>query len=190
MPNPLRAALAAIRGHAGHSDPRAALANTVALVVASNQPFYPLYLYWAVSPTIWPALVSFLSTPLFVSVPALARRSTLAARSVLMLAGLANTLLCRVVLGSRSGVEAFLFPCLILAFVLFRKSERGVALAFAAAAFLIYLMPDTCLPSPAHLYTDREYFAFQRLNFISAASLTALIALLCAGQMEQEPRMR
>lgn len=37
----LSSAVTAIAGYPAHPDPRAALANTVALVIVSNQPFYP-----------------------------------------------------------------------------------------------------------------------------------------------------
>ena len=66
---------AAVGVYAAHPGPREAVANTVALVIVSNQPFYPLYLHWAVSPVIGPSLLTFLSTPLFAMVPAVMRRS-------------------------------------------------------------------------------------------------------------------
>jgi len=58
--------------YAAHDDPRAALGNLVALLIVSNQPFYPLYVYWLVGSAAWVALVSFFSTPFFFAVPALA----------------------------------------------------------------------------------------------------------------------
>lgn len=51
-----------------------AACNLIALVVASNQPFYPLYVYWAVSGDVWPTFFTFLSTPLFLAVPVVAKR--------------------------------------------------------------------------------------------------------------------
>ena len=65
----LKRLFAALGAHVAHPRPREAIANTVALVIVSNQPFYPLYLYWAVSPVISPAFLTFLSTPLFALVP-------------------------------------------------------------------------------------------------------------------------
>lgn len=180
----LSGAIAAIRFYAAHRDRRAALANTVALVVASNQPFYPLYLYWGASQTIWPASVSFLSTPFFLAVPALMRRSPLLGKTTLVLAGIGNTLLCQVVFGTASGVDIFLLPCIALAALLFRRAERGVALALVAAAFAVHLAPGGFLGGPAHVYGVDEYAAFRRLNFISAATLTALIALLFANAFD------
>ncbi len=182
--NGLKRAIRAIGAYAAHPDPRAAIANTVALVIVSNQPFYPLYLYWAVSPVISPSCVTFLSTPFFAAVPAAMRRSPVLGRSLLLVAGIGNTLLCRVAFGPASGVEVFLFPCLMLALLLFRPSERGLAFGFAALSFIAYLVPAASLAAPLHLYEPGEYVALQRLNFLSAASLTALIGWLFVSRFE------
>lgn len=175
---------AMLSAYAAHPDPRSAVANMVALVIVSNQPFYPLYIDWAVAPVIAPSYLTFLSTPFFAAVPAVMRRSTLLGRSLLLVAGIGNTVLCRAAFGAGSGVEVFLLPCLMLALLLFRRSERAFALGFTAIAFAGYLLPATCLGAPIHLYEIDEYAALQRLNFLSAASLTALIAWLFAGRLD------
>jgi hypothetical protein len=188
MPNPTRQdAIGWLRRYAGHGDPRTAVANTVALMVASNQPFYPLYLFWAVSPTVWPAFATFLSTPFFLAVPALARRHALLGRAVLLASGLGNTLVCRVMFGASSGVDAFLMPCIVLSILLFGRSERVVAFAFAAACYAIYLLPDAWMGAPVHRYAADEIIALQRLNFLSAAGLTAVVALMFANAFEDVP---
>lgn len=184
----MKRAVAAIRAYVAHSDPQAAIANTVALVIVSNQPFYPLYLYWAVSPVVTPSYVTFLSTPLFAAVPAVMRRSVVLGRSLLLIAGIGNTLLCRAAFGAGSGVEVFLFPCLMLAVILFRHAERRFALGFAALAFAAYLLPAAILGAPIWLYGPEEYAALQRLNFLSAASLTALIGWLFVGRLDTNSR--
>jgi hypothetical protein len=184
----LKRMIAAIGAYAAHTDPRAAIANTVALVIVSNQPFYPLYLDWAVSPVIAPSYVTFLSTPFFAAVPAAIRRSTLLGRALLLVAGIGNTLLCRIAFGQGSGVEVFLFPCLMLSLMLFRRSERAFALGFAALAFIAYLLPAALLGTPLHLYEPSEYAALQHLNFLSAASLTVLIGWLFAGRLDTNSR--
>lgn len=165
----------------GDRDPRAALAAKVALLVALNQPFYPLYFYWSVSHVVLPACLTFLSTPFFAAVPFVTKRSRLAGSILLLLAGLGNTLLCRIVFGPASGVDVFLLPCLVLATLLFRHPERRYALAFVAAAFAIYLLPDAMLPAPMHIYGAEEHAALRRLNFLSAAGLTAMIPVLFSG---------
>lgn len=167
--------------------PRAGLAARVALVVALNQPFYPLYFYWAVSPVFLPSCATFLSTPFFAAVPATLRRSTLLGRALLLGAGLGNVLICRVVFGSASGVDVFLLPCLVLAALLFWPTERVVAVAFSAAAFAVYLSPDAALRAPLHPYDEDAYAAMRRLNFLSAAGLTALIGFMAARIADAEP---
>lgn len=184
----MKRVMAAISAYAAYPDPRVAIANTIALVIVSNQPFYPLYLYWAVSPVVTPSYVTFLSTPFFVAVPALMRRSAVLGRSLLLVAGIGNTLLCRAAFGSGSGVEVFLFPCLMLALMLFRRTERRFALGFAALAFAAYLLPAAILGAPIRLYGPEEYAALQRLNFLSAASLTALIGWLFVGRLDTNSR--
>ena len=180
----LKRVIAAIRAYGAHPDPRAAIANTVALVIVSNQPFYSLYLHWAVAPVATPSYVTFLSTPLFAAVPAFVRRNSRLGRALLLVAGIGNTLLCRVAFGAGSGVEVFLIPCLMLALMLFRRSERAFAFGFTALAFAAYLLPAAWLGAPIHRYAIDEYAALQRLNFLSTASLTALIAWLFAGRLD------
>jgi hypothetical protein len=180
----LKRAIAAIRAYGAHPDPRAAIANTVALVIVSNQPFYPLYLHWAVAPVVTPSYVTFLSTPLFAAVPAVMRRNSRLGRALLLVAGIGNTLLCRAAFGAGSGVEVFLFPCLMLALMLFRRSERTFAFGFTALAFAVYLLPAVWLGAPIHHYAIDEYAGLQRLNFLSAASLTVLIAWLFAARLD------
>jgi hypothetical protein len=180
----LKRVIAAIRAYGAHPDPRAAIANTVALVIVSNQPFYPLYLHWTVAPVVTPSYVTFLSTPLFAAVPAVMRRSSRLGRALLLVAGIGNTLLCRVAFGAGSGVEVFLFPCLMLALMLFPRSERAFAFGFTALAFAAYLLPAAWLGAPIHRYAIDEYAALQRLNFLSAASLTVLIAWLFAARLD------
>ena len=62
-----------VRSYAAHPDPLVASANFIALLVASNQPFYPLYVYWLATTNIEPVWYTFLSTPFFLAVPALSR---------------------------------------------------------------------------------------------------------------------
>lgn len=179
----LKRVITAIRAYGAHPDPRAAIANAFALVIVSNQPFYPLYLHWAVAPVVTPSYVTFLSTPLFAAVPAVMRRNSRLGRALLLVAGIGNTLLCRAAFGAGSGVEVFLFPCLMLALMLFRRSERAFAFGFTALAFAAYLLPAAWLGAPIHRYAIDEYAALRRLNFLSAASLTVLIAWLFAARL-------
>lgn len=69
----MREALARLRAYATVDDPLAGAAATVALVVAGNQPFYPLYLHAIAGWAAWPVWLTLLSTPFFLLVPAAAR---------------------------------------------------------------------------------------------------------------------
>jgi len=171
-------AMAALKAYAHHPDPRVATANFFALLVASNQPFYPLYVYWTVGPEIGPTAWTFLSTPFFLAVPALSRWNTLVGRAMLPVAGIANTLLSAKVFGVASGVEIFLVPCAVLALLIFRPHERWIAaFPLAGVCFLAYFVLHGAYGAPFHLYSEAQYAALLRLNMMSAGGLTAFTAL-------------
>lgn len=167
--------------YAAHDDPMVAACNLIALVVASNQPFYPLYVYWAVSDHISPTFFTFLSTPFFLAVPAVARRYPKSGRALLPLAGMANTVLSTKVFGQASGVEIFLVPCALIAATFFRASERFLAFILIGVALLIYLGLGGAYGAPAHVYAPSEYTAFFRLNATSAGTLTVFVGLIASG---------
>lgn len=170
------ALLGAIRHYAQSPDPRVAAGNAVALLVAANQPFYPLYVGWLAGNG-WPAAWTLLSTPFFLAVPAVSRRSPRAGRALLPLAGIANTVLAAWALGVASGVEAFLAPCVVLAGLLFRPAERIVSFALIAVALAAYVLLHDRYGAPLHAYSAAEYAALVRLNAISAGGLLAFIGL-------------
>jgi hypothetical protein len=114
-----------VRRYAASDDPRVARANFIALLLASNTPFYPLYVFAAGGAGMWPgAWLTLCSFPFFLAVPAITRRNRWVGRIFLAFAGLLNTLFCTWVLGEASGTELFLLPCIILAALLFRRAER------------------------------------------------------------------
>jgi len=170
--------VARIRSYTRHPDPRIAAANAVSLLVASNQPFYPLYLFWLVSRDITPAWFTFLSTPFFLAVPAVARWNGIAGRALLPLAGIGNTMLSAWLFGTASAVEIFLVPCGVLALLLFRPKERLARLLLTALAFGAFLLLHDAYGPPMTMYDAAEYAALARLNIISASALTAFVVLL------------
>ncbi len=176
-----------VRAYTYHPDPRVAAANMISLLVASNQPFYPLYLYWLVSTDVTAALFTFLSTPLFLAVPAVARWNSVAGRALLPLAGIANTVLSSWLLGTASAVEIFLIPCGTIALLLFRPQERVVALALTALAFGVFLLHDV-YALPIAQYNAAQYTALARLNVMSAGMLTAFVAILFSGILAETER--
>ena len=168
----------AAKAYFAHDDPLVATANLVALVVLWNQPFYPLYVYWSVGPEIAPTFYTLLSTPFFLAVPAVGRANGRAGRALLPLAGIGNTVLSARVFGVDSGVEIFLLPCMLLGFVLFRPSERTIAIAIAAVGLLAFTVLHGRYGAPVHLYSAEEYVGFLKMNALSAGTLTAFIGLL------------
>lgn len=177
-----------IKDYAAHDDPLVATANLIALVVVSNQPFYPLYLYWIVGPDVAPSYWLFLSTPFFAAVPAVARLNPIAGRALLPLAGIANTALSAKVFGVASGVEMFLIPCVLIGFVVFRPSERVIGLFIAGLAFLMFTLLHGSYGVPLHVYTPLEYASFVKLNATSVGTLTAFVGLLVVGLIHERER--
>lgn len=171
-----------IVAYASHDDPLAEAANWIALVVAWNQPFYPLYLCAVVdSDKLWPSLLTFLSTPFFLAVPALSRRNPVLSRAMLVAVGSANTVLSARVLGVASGVEMFFIPCALIAAALFRPQERKVGLGLVGLDLALYLGLHGRYGAPLAAYTPGESAGMLGLNALSVATLTVFIGLLVAG---------
>ncbi|WP_245339576.1 hypothetical protein [Rhizobium sp. CIAT894] len=180
--------VAGVRAYARNDDSRVGAANVIALLVASNQPFYPLYLFSLVSADIKPALFTFLSTPLFLAVPAVARWNGLAGRALLPMAGIGNTVLSAWLFGTASAVEIFLIPCGVIALLLFRPGERVVGLALTALAVAAFLVLHDAYSLPLARYSATEYAALARLNLISASTLTAFVAILFSNILAEAER--
>jgi hypothetical protein len=164
-------------------DPRAAAANRVAVLVALNQPFYPLYIRAFVGDDGWVSAVTFLSTPFFAVIPAVTKRSPLIGRAMLPLVGAANTMLTAKAFGAASGVELFLFPCAMAAAMAFRATERSAMLAVLAALAAAYFgLHDRW--APWHTFSSDAYAHFLTMNIVSVAGLVLLIALQFSGADE------
>lgn len=160
-------------------------ANWIAIVVAWNQPFYPLYLYGIVGDRLAPAFLTFLSTPVFIAIPFLSRGAPTLARALLPVTGMANTVLSAKALGTASGVEIFLIPCALIAAALFRPSERKVGLPLVAAALLVHILLRDRYGVPLGSYTSDELAAITTLNVLSAATLCVFVGLLVSGLIGQ-----
>jgi len=171
--------------YATNGDPLVTASNWIALVVVSNQPFYPLYLYAVVGDRFWPALLTFLSTPFFAAVPAVSRRHPVAGRAMLPLVGICNGTVAAKALGTASGVELFLIPCALIAAALFRPSERITAFALIGAVFLAYYALHDRYGAPLANFTQAEYATLLSINALSAAGLTVFIGLLLSGIVDR-----
>jgi hypothetical protein len=173
-----------LRRYIGHPDPATAASNLVALVVASNGPFYPLYVQALIGWDRTGAWWTMLASPLFALVPVVARRSPRAGRAALPLVGIANTVWCSTLLGSASVVGLFLLPCIALAALLFRREERRLALLLMGLAIgaEIWLV-ESPMTGLMALNTGQAA-ALARLNTVSVATLTGFIALTLANLLQ------
>jgi hypothetical protein len=167
--------LNALQAYKASPDPRVALANTVALVIAGNQPFYPLYLHAIVGQSAWPAWITLITMPIFAVVPALSRRNSLMGRALLPTIGTLNGILAVKLIGTETGVELFLLPCILLAAPLFRPGERHVMLGVLALPFAAYFLLDPAVGSPFATYSAAEYRSIISMHGFSVACLFALI---------------
>lgn len=153
------------------------------MVVAVNQPFYPLYLHAIAGASAWPAWLTLISTPFFVGIPALARRHSLAGRAMLPVVGVVNTMLGVKLFGLASAVELFLLPCILLAAILFRPSERLIMVPILLTPVLAYMALDSNLGPPLQVFSAEEYRSIVAVHAASVAGLTAFIGLLFATNM-------
>jgi hypothetical protein len=160
--------------YAAHPDPLAAACNRIALLVASNQPVYPLYLWWIVGGDWWVGCWTFLSTPVFASVPRVARRNALAGRALLPLAGIANGMLSARAFGEASDVKLFLIPCALIALLAFRRDERWVGAGLLALTAIAAWLHGR-YGAPLGRFDPLQYAHFARLNAMSVAALSAMI---------------
>ena len=175
----------AVRAYIAHPDPRVAAGNLIAVMVAWNQPFYPLYLYFVVGPDIGVSFLTFLSTPFFAAVPWVARRRSRLGRALLPIAGIANAVLSAKAFGEASGVEMFFAPCITIAALLFRGSERLVMLAVVSFGFAAYLGFHGRYGTPLHTYSPEEYARFFNLNALSVLTLSAFVGITFASTLAE-----
>ena len=73
-----------LRAYMASNDPHVSATNTIAMVLAWNQPYYPIYLWWIVGRDAWVGIPDAFSCILFFAVPAIARRSGMMGRIALI----------------------------------------------------------------------------------------------------------
>lgn len=174
-------AIDALRAYGAHADPATRIANTIALLVGFNGPFYPLYV-WFLVPEAGPvALATMVMSPVFLAIPWLSRRSAAAARAALPVAGLLNTVWTAALLGPATGVGAFAFPCIALAVLCWREPQLMLALlGFGLMAQQAVLrMPIDPLAGLA----AASQALLESLNVISVGALMAFVVITVAREM-------
>jgi hypothetical protein len=173
--------LAKIRAYAASDDPHASASNTIALVLAGNQPYFPLYLLWIVGADAWVGIPGAFSAVLFAAVPWLTRRSPLTGRAALVVLAVANVAFCSMMLGEAAGVQLLYLPCGMLAAILFGWRERWVMAPLAALPLAAWLATRTRLDIPPVRFTEDQYARLFTLNAVSAGMLMVFFGWLLAG---------
>ncbi len=183
----MKAALSLVRRYAAADDPRVAAANLVALVLAWNTPFYPLYLLGAAGATMrdgaWLTLCSF---PVFLAVPAITRWSAMWGRVILVAGGTANTLFCTWLLSEASGTALFLLPCITLVALLFRRAEIKALLPLMILPIAAGIVMNGRYPFSPFACRGAACAAIVWLNAVSVGVLLAFLGLLATGMADGE----
>jgi predicted MPP superfamily phosphohydrolase len=168
-----------VAAYAAHPDPMAAACNRIALLVASSQPTYPLYLWWLVGGPWWLACWTFMSTPVFCLVPWAARRNPILGPALLVLAGFGNGLVAAKALGAGSGVELFLVPEALIALLTLRGSPWLKRALLAGAVLTFWL--GRHLGSPLGQFAPGQTAQMARINAGSALVLTLVVLWSLGG---------
>ena len=163
--------------YVAHPDPLAATGNLVALLVGSNQPLYPLTLYWVTGADVTGLFLVFLSAPCFLAVPIVMRHSALAGRVMLVVVGSVDTFISAKVYGQASGAELYLGPCILLAAMLFRKREQWLSFGLIALIIVGILVAHDRYGASFLAWSDKDYATLLYLNIVYVAILTAFIGL-------------
>jgi hypothetical protein len=184
---------ASVVAYAHSPDPLQRSCNTIALLVASNQPFYPFYIRYLVGNDGGVSFLNLLSTPLFIAIPAIARRSPGMGLAALPVIGLANAMVATVAFGREAGIELFAIPCILIAAATTLREPRLVPV-LSTMALVIYLAVFAAIQNPLHGFSPSEIARFYRLNMFSVAGLTAYIAYSIGSALraapDSEPKQR
>ena len=172
-----------VERYADHPDPRVAACNWIALIVASNQPLYPLYVQWVAGGGGVAAMLTWLSTPLFALAPLVARRWSRAGRAMLPIAGIANSLLAMALFGAGAGMALYIAPCLVIAGLAFRPAERRWSYGLITLGGLGYFALPRLVPAALVPLAETGIAGLLQVNIISAGCLMILVGLSFSGAM-------
>jgi hypothetical protein len=162
--------------YAAAEDPLTRASNRLSLVLASNQPFYPLYVWWLTGERGLLLALTFISTPFFLASPLVTRRFLGSGRLYFPSVGAINTFFCAYVFGAASGVELLLAPCLVIATFSCRSGERRALGAFLVALLGGFLLLHGRYAPPLFSMRPDQYEALLSLNGCSAAILCVIAA--------------
>jgi hypothetical protein len=161
------------------------------MVLAWNQPYYPLYLWWIVGRDAWVGIPDAFSSLLFFAVPAIARRSPMLGKAALVVFAVANVAFCSMILGEAAGIQLLYLPCGMLAAMLFPWRERFVMLTMTGLPLVTWVLTRGRLDSPPIRFAAEAYARLFTLNAVSAGLLMMFFGWLLAGigrELEQRRR--
>jgi hypothetical protein len=177
--------------YAADGDPLTAASNRLALILTSNQPFFPFYVFWVTGETSPLLALTFLSTPFFLASPWIAKRFPGVGRLWFPAVGAINTFFCAAIFGVASGVELFLAPCLVIAALSCRATERRALSAYVAILVGTFILLHGRYGTPLFLADPDQLVALRNLNAYSAAILSVIAIWMLAGpRFEQLPVTR
>ena len=162
-------------------DPLTQAMVTIAWVIVANKPFYPVYVWYLVGSGVAASLWTLAAAPLFLTIPVLAKRSTLAARIALPLIGTLDTWFETKLFGHRSGTELFFAACIMLAAMSFHADEKWWQRGMAAFVFAVFFASRAFMGAPLHVWSESNLATLFSLNAFAVASLTTFVALRYAG---------
>lgn len=176
--------LARFNEYRANPDPRARAANTLALLLASNAPTYPIYLYFLVGWAAWPSLIPLVGAPVFAAVPAAMRRSRLGGTVLLVAVSTVNTALYALLFGAAADLQLFFLPCISLG-LFFHHRERWLAWALAGLPLVLFIL----LRGHEHgirPYDAAQYARMRTLSEWSVATLTWFMMVTFGGMMRAQ----
>lgn len=171
--------------YAAADDPLTAASNKLALILASNQPFYPLYVWWFMGEADPIIALTFLSTPFFLAAPWIAKRYPGIGRLWFPTVGAINTYFCAFLFGGESGVEFFLAPCVVIALLSCRTTERLPIAIYIAALLAAFALLHGRYDPPLYTTEAGKLASLQSLNGYSAAIL-CVVAIWMLGRSRSE----
>lgn len=175
-----------IAGYVFDTDALTATSNKIALILASNQPFFLIYVYWATGETNASLGLTFLSTPLFLATPWITKRFPGVGRLWFPAIGAINTFFCGFVFGEASGVEWFIMPCIVIAFLSCRATERVAFFIFCAIVACAFIALHGRYGIP--IFQNQTAQASLRSLNIYSATILSLLALWTLGRARYEPK--
>lgn len=177
----LHSVAVAVGRYVANEDPLAKATNKMALLLASDMPFFALYLLFLVGERGFPSVISTVwFLPIWLALPVLSRRNAFLSRVCVVVVAVLNCVSCSLIIGWDSGTALFLIPCIMLGSIAFHRHELKWQLILTGLPFLGYfLLHFVHIPPPVR-YSAHEYYLLTVFNAFTVACLTASMGFLFA----------